>query len=64
MVDTAEQLDATAATVDAARREVVEAYADQALGRARPLRLEEVCAKLGLDADRVRARSADLRREE
>lgn len=64
VVDTAERLDATAALVDAARREVVEAYAGQAFSRARRLRLDEVCAKLGLDADRVRARAAELRREE
>lgn len=63
VVDSAERLDATAAKVDAARREVVEAYADQALRRARRLRLEDVCAKLGIDADRVRARAAHLRGE-
>lgn len=63
VVDSADRLDATAAKVDAARREVVEAYADQALHRARTLRLDDVCAKLGIDPDRVRARAADLRRE-
>jgi hypothetical protein len=63
VVDSAERLDATAATVDAARREVVECYADLARSRARHLRLEDVCAKLGIDIDRVRERAAQLRAE-
>lgn len=64
VVDTAERLDASAAKVEAARREVVEAYADHGLARARTLTLEEVCARLGLEAERVRGRAAELRRQE
>jgi len=64
VVDTAERLDADASKLDAARRAVVGAYADQALGRSRRRRLEAVCATLGLDVDRVRARAAQQRARE
>lgn len=61
VVDSAERLDATAAKVDAARREVVEHVADVAAARARRYTLEDLCSKLSIDAERVRQRAADLR---
>lgn len=61
VIDSAERLDATAAKVDAASREVIGAYADQALGRSRKFRLDEVCGRLGIDPARVRERAASLR---
>lgn len=61
VVDSAERLDASAAKIDAARREVVEHYADEALSRSHRSSLEDVCSKLGIDVDRVRKRAAELR---
>ena len=62
VIDSAERLDETAAKVEAARREVVEQFADMALDRSSSWSLDEVCTKLGLDVDRVRARAAALGR--
>jgi hypothetical protein len=59
-VDSAESLDATASKVDAARREVVEHFADVAAGRTPRYSLEDVCSKLGLDPARVHVRAKEL----
>lgn len=62
VVDSAERLDAVAGILADARREVVEAFADAALGRSSGRRsLDEVCAHLGIDPERVRAQSQQLR---
>ena len=61
VVDSAERVDADLRRVRDAARAVVDAAADAALDR-RPakLNLDEVCARLGFDAARVRARAAEL----
>lgn len=61
VVDSAERLDATAEKVDIAAREIVERFADLSLARSRRWSLDDVCAKLGIDAAQVRERSARLR---
>ena len=61
VVDSAERLDATAAVVAAARVDVVEAFADAALRRSSRRSLAEVCERLGIEPQRVRARSQQLR---
>lgn len=60
VVDSAERLDETVEKVDVAAREVVESFADLAAGRASKWSLEEVCAKVGIDPERVRARAHEL----
>lgn len=60
VVDSAERLEETVARVDAARREVVERFADDALSRSASWSLDDVCAKLDLDPVRVRERAAEL----
>lgn len=60
VVDSAERLDETARVVQTARREVVEAFSDLASARTTGLSLSEVCAELGLDEARVRARAREL----
>lgn len=61
VVDSAERLDAVAATMTEARGEVVGAFADVALGRSGRRSLVEVCEHLGIDPQKVRARSQQLR---
>lgn len=61
VVDSAERLEEAVEKVDIAAREVVESIADLAAGRASTWSLEEVCAKLGIDPERVRARALGLR---
>lgn len=58
VVDSAERLDEDIRTLREAARLVTEAFADQAM-EAHPakLSLDEVCARLGLDVETVRARS-------
>ena len=64
VVDSAERLDDAARLLRAARREVVAAHcdttADRAGRRGADLTLDEACARLGLDPERVRARARDL----
>lgn len=60
VVDSAERLDETAAKVEVASREVVERFADLALGRSSRWSLADVCSKLGLDPERVRGRAREL----
>jgi hypothetical protein len=60
VVDSAERLDATAEKVDMAVREVVESFADLALSRTSRWSLEDVCAKLDIDPQRVRQRARQL----
>jgi PHD/YefM family antitoxin component YafN of YafNO toxin-antitoxin module len=61
VLDSAERLDETARIVREARREVIERMAATAAGRSGPWHsLEEVCARLGIDPDRVRERARDL----
>lgn len=62
VIDSAERLDESAAKVEAARREVVDQFADLALDRSSKWSLEDVCTKLGLDVDRVRDRASALGR--
>lgn len=61
VLDSAERLDATAEKVDVAAREVVEQFADLGLARSGRRSLDDVCATLGIDPERVRERSARLR---
>lgn len=58
VVDSAERLDEDVRTLRETARLVTEAFGDQALD-AHPakLNLDEVCARLGLDVETVRARS-------
>lgn len=61
VIDSAERLDETARLVREARREVVEHLCDAAAGRSGAWHdLDAVCERLGIDADRVRERAADL----
>lgn len=60
VVDTAERLDADAAMIRTASRQVVETYANTAASRTTTRPLDEVCAKLGIDPDQVRAKAAHL----
>lgn len=60
VVDSAERLDETVEKVEIAAREVVERFADLAADRSSKWSLEEVCAKVGLDAERVRVRARSL----
>lgn len=61
VIDSAERLDDALRTVREAARIVVEAAADAALER-RPakLHLDDVCARLGISVERVRARAREL----
>lgn len=61
VVDSPDRFDDTAATIDRARRTVVERYADTAATRARRRSLDDACAELGLDPQRVQARAKELR---
>lgn len=58
VVDSAERLDADVRTLREAARLVTEAFADQSMD-AHPakLNLDEVCGRLGLDVETVRAKS-------
>lgn len=61
VVDSAERLDADLRRVRDAARSVVEVSADLALNRRPPVhRLEDVCARLKVDAEVVRDRAAAL----
>lgn len=60
VVDSAERLDATAQKVDVATRDIVESFAELALGRSTRWSLEDVCAKLDIDPHRVRQRAKQL----
>lgn len=64
VVDSAERVDADLRRARDAARALVDAASDAVLER-RPakLDLDEVCARLGFDADRVRARAAELAHE-
>jgi DNA polymerase III epsilon subunit-like protein len=61
VVDSAERLDAVATTVAEARREVVERLAATALERTDRRSLTEVCEHLGIDPEKVHARTQQLR---
>lgn len=61
VVDSAERLDEDLRRVREASRSVVEAAAELVLGRSNRLTLEDVCAKLNIDPQRVRARAAAKR---
>jgi hypothetical protein len=58
VVESAERVDEEAARLREAARVVVEHFADTATARTASFDLEEVCAKLGLDPERVRERVA------
>ncbi|HMS12928.1 MAG: hypothetical protein V9E99_03080 [Microthrixaceae bacterium] len=62
VVDSAERLDEDVRTLREAARLVTEAFADQAID-AHPAKLsiEEVCGRLGLDVETVRAKSVTRR---
>ena len=60
VVDSAERLDEDMRLVREASRCIVEAAADLALERSRKLNLDELCGKLGIDVEKVRARTAQL----
>lgn len=57
VVDTAARLDADVRRMREASLAVLDAAADLAWGRAKKFDLDEVCARLGLDPDRVRNRA-------
>lgn len=61
VVDSAARLDETARVVTATRRDVVEQLAELAAGRAAGHALDQVCARLGLDLERVHQRAGELR---
>ncbi len=61
VVDSAERIDDDAAQIRTAARLVVERYADAAASRSAVISLEDTCARLGVDIERVRARAAALR---
>lgn len=61
VVDSAERLDEDLRRVREASRSVVEAAGEIALGRSSLFTLEDVCAKLNLDPERVRSRAAAKR---
>lgn len=61
VIDSAERLDRDAVRMREAARSVVEVYADRARDRAASRSLEDVCAELGVDADRIRRRASALR---
>lgn len=63
VVDSAERLDADAVLLRDASRAVVDNYADRAGDVSEFRSLDEVCSKLGLDPERVRARAAELQDE-
>jgi PHD/YefM family antitoxin component YafN of YafNO toxin-antitoxin module len=60
VVDSAARLDETARVVTTARQEIVEQLAELAAGRTEGRSLDDVCARLGIDADRVRKRASEL----
>ncbi|MBK5223382.1 MAG: hypothetical protein JJE52_11010 [Acidimicrobiia bacterium] len=60
VVDSAERLDQTAAKVEVASREVVGRFANLGLAKSPQWSLDEVCAKLGIEPERVRARAREL----
>lgn len=61
IVDSPERVDAEVRAIRDAAWAVVEAAADLTAGRGRRYTLDELCAAAGLDANRVRERSAELR---
>lgn len=61
VVDSAERLDEDLRRVREASRSVVEAAGELVLGRANRFTLEDVCAKLNIDPQRVRSRAAAKR---
>jgi hypothetical protein len=61
VVDSADRVDAQAREIREASWAVVEAAADLVAGRTRRFTLDEVCAKAGVSADRVRERAAQMR---
>lgn len=61
VVDSAERIDEGAALIRDATRLVTEHYADTAVRRTSGLNLEDACAKLGVDAARVRDRAEAAR---
>ena len=58
VVDSAERLDESARRMREAALAVLDAAADLVASRSATFSLDEVCAKLGVDADRVRSRAA------
>ena len=61
VVDSPDRLDKVASEVADARREVVESFAEVALTRSQHHSLAEVCARLDIDPQKVRARAQQLR---
>lgn len=61
VVDAPGRIDEDLRTVRDAARAVVEAAAETAATRVKALNLEDVCGRLGLDVEHVRARAAELR---
>lgn len=60
VVDSAERIDEDMRQVREAARTVVDSYAQVAADRAPTMSLDQLCARLGLDDTRVRARAAEL----
>ena len=61
VVDSAERLDDDVRRLREAARVVVDQFADLAAGRTRSWGLADVCERLGLEEEVVRARAAQLR---
>lgn len=60
VVDSAERVDEAARMLAASRAEVVALHADVAAGRSGRLSLDELCERVGVDAEKVRARAVEL----
>ena len=60
VLDSAEHVDESARQIAAARRLVVDSFATAASERTSHMSIEDVCAKLGIDVERVLERSAEL----
>lgn len=61
VVDSPERVDAEVRAIREAAWAVLETAADLAAGRGRRYTLDELCMQVGVDADHVRERSAQLR---
>lgn len=60
VIDSAERIDEDLRLVREASRSIVEAAADMALSRSDKFDLGELCEKLGIDVEKVRARATEL----
>ena len=64
VVDSAERLDEDVRRLREGARDILDAYATVAADRARRVSLTDLCARLAVSEDAVRARAAQLRGQE